>query len=261
MKPLEIPTRSCARLARPVGVIGWGAFKIGRNQGAKYPQAYDLPSEAESIELVRDIIAMGIYTIDTAPAYGLSEERLGHALASLDSTMRAKIFLSTKVGEEFSQSQSHYDFSRSAISASVARSLVRLQCASVDLVFVHSNGSDMQILHEGGALDALEICKSAGSIGAIGFSPKSLEGAHAVLRDPRIDALMVEFHHQSQEMKPVLERAHELGKAIFIKKPLASGTLDPSHAIPWILRHSAVSCVVVGGLSLERLRANASLAI
>ncbi len=261
MNPLEIPTRSCAHIARPIAVIGWGAFKIGRNEGVKYPHAYDLPSEAESIALVRNIIALGIHTIDTAPAYGLSEERLGHALAGLDATTRAKIFLSTKAGEEFSQGRSHYDFSRAAIAASVARSLVRLQCKAVDLVWVHSSGSDLEILRDGGALDALEACKSAGSVGAIGFSPKSLEGAHVALRDPRVDALMVEFHPQSQEMAPALERAHEMGKAIFIKKPLASGTLDPSHAIPWILRNSAVISVIVGGLSLERLRANASLAL
>ncbi|NBV64391.1 MAG: aldo/keto reductase, partial [Planctomycetes bacterium] len=41
-------TRSAPRLGRAVTVIGWGAFKIGRNEGVKYPTGYDLPSDEEA---------------------------------------------------------------------------------------------------------------------------------------------------------------------------------------------------------------------
>lgn len=261
MMPLTLPVRSTARLGRSVTAIGWGAFKIGRNQGAKYPQTYELPSESDSVALVRDVIAMGVHAIDTAPAYGLSEARVGLALAGLDPAVRKKVFLSTKAGERFADGVSHYDFSQHAISHSVHESLARLQSKSVDLVWIHSDGSDLAILRDGGALAALEALKSVGVIGAIGFSPKSVEGAAAAVRDPRVDAVMVEFHPQAAEMESVLRSAQEMGKAVFVKKPLASGRLDPAAAIPWILRHSAVTCVVVGGLSLQRLRQNASLAI
>ena len=84
MSALNIPLRTSARLGRSVTAIGWGAFKIGRNQGAKYPQAYELPSEADSVALVRNVLALGVHAIDTAPAYGLSEYRVGLALAGLE---------------------------------------------------------------------------------------------------------------------------------------------------------------------------------
>ncbi len=255
-----IPLRTAARLGRTVTAIGWGAFKIGRNQGAKYPRAYELPSEAESIAIVKGVVALGVHVIDTAPAYGLSEQRVGIALESLDSESRRSLFLSTKAGEQFSQGVSTYDFSASAIERSVRESLVRLRSTRVDLVWIHSDGSDKAILRDGCALGALEHLKTQGLIGAIGFSPKTVDGADAALRDERIDALMVEFHPAALEMEPVLQRAQDCGRAIFVKKPLASGTLDPAQTIPWILRHPAVTCVVIGGLSLERLRANASLA-
>ena len=261
MSALNIPLRTSVRLGRSVTAIGWGAFKIGRNQGAKYPQAYELPSEADSVALVRNVIALGVHAIDTAPAYGLSEYRMGLALAGLDPVVRQKVFLSTKAGEQFADGVSQYDFSHTAIFKSVHESIARLQSESVNLVWIHSDGSDIAILRDGGAIAALDSLKSTGKIGAIGFSPKSPEGAVVALLDPRVDALMLEFHPKAQEMLAILVAAEKVGKAIFVKKPLASGTLDPGAAIPWILAHSAVTCVVVGGLSIERLRSNASLAV
>lgn len=261
MTPLALPLRTAPRLGRSVTAIGWGAFKIGRNQGAKYPTSYDLPTEADSVALVRSVIALGINAIDTAPAYGLSEHRIGIALEGIDPATRANVFLSTKAGEQFEVGVSRYDFSRAAIDASVHESLARLRSTCVDLVWIHSDGSDLAILRDGGAIAALEALKSAGKIGAIGFSPKSVDGANAALRDQRVDALMVEFHPSATEMEPALRAGHSAGKAIFVKKPLASGTLDPAVALPWILKHHAVTCVVVGGLSLARLRTNAMLGV
>ena len=55
-------------------------MKIGRNEGVKYPAGFQLPDDAR----VRDILALcrdaGMNLIDTAPAYGSSEERLGALL-------------------------------------------------------------------------------------------------------------------------------------------------------------------------------------
>ena len=64
---------SCSRL-------GWGAFKIGRNTGTKFSRDYDLPSAAEAEAIIDSMLELGITLIDTAPSYGLSEERLGVAL-------------------------------------------------------------------------------------------------------------------------------------------------------------------------------------
>jgi aryl-alcohol dehydrogenase-like predicted oxidoreductase len=92
-----------------VSPIGYGSFKIGRNTKTKYPQSYDLPDEDKSIELLRALLPLGITYVDTAPAYGLSEERIGKALAS----SRSDLVLSTKVGESFENGISTYDFSAS----------------------------------------------------------------------------------------------------------------------------------------------------
>ena len=260
MSAVAIPTRTARRLGCAVSALGWGAFKIGRNEGIKYPEGYALPSGAEAIALVHGVIALGVTLIDTAPAYGLSEERVGRALATLAPAVRDGIVLSTKAGETFIDGISRYDFSRRAIERSLALSHERLQSKRIDLVSIHSDGADLAILRDGSALAALNDAKSRGTIGAIGFSPKSVEGACLALAQPEVDAIMVEFHPEAPEFVGTIAEAHTLGIAVLVKKPLASGRLDPATAIPWILNHPGVTSVVVGGLSLERLRANALIA-
>lgn len=255
-----VPMRWAPRMNRPVCSLGWGAFKIGRNEGVKYPVGYELPTDAQATKLVHDIIGLGVRVIDTAPAYGSSEVRVGNALASLDPSLRAEIFLSTKAGESFAAGVSTYDFSACAIERSVRASLDRLQSPKLDIVWIHSDGNDCAILRDGGAVSALTRMRESGLLGAVGFSPKTVEGALAALDDPRIDGLMVEYHPRAVEFAPVIARASESQRGVFIKKPLASGVLDPSVSLPWILANPGVTCVVVGGLSLERLSANLQIA-
>ena len=89
--------RRLGRSAIEVSPIGFGSFKIGRNTGVKYPQAYELPDDDAVAKLTDGLLDLGINYIDTAPAYGLSEERLGAVLSG----RRGDVVLSTKVGETF----------------------------------------------------------------------------------------------------------------------------------------------------------------
>ena len=59
-----------------VSVLGLGTVKIGRNQQVKYPTGFKLPDDKAVVELFELAHALGINFIDTAPAYGSSEQRL-----------------------------------------------------------------------------------------------------------------------------------------------------------------------------------------
>ena len=124
------------RTGLPVSRIGFGAFKIGRNQKIKYPNAYDLPTDRDVASLLNGVLDLGINYIDTAPAYGCSEERIGQAIAH----RRAEFVLSTKVGELFADGVSSYEYSGAAVRDSIRRSLLRLRTDVLDIVFIHSNG-------------------------------------------------------------------------------------------------------------------------
>ena len=240
---------------RSASPIAFGSFKIGRNEGIKYAEGYELPTEDEAVRLVRGAISLGIRHVDTAPAYGLAERRVGLALAGLDTP----VTVSTKVGERFDSGRSSFDFSAEATRSSVARSRDLLGRGRLDLVLVHSNGDDERILREEGVTAALRRLREEGDLGAIGFSAKTLAGAMAAL-DAGYDSLMLEYHPLDTSLAPAFRRAEELGRTVLVKKALASGRLPPAEAIPFALAAPAVTCVTVGSLRLGHLLECVSLA-
>lgn len=230
--------------------IGFGAFKIGRNQGIKYPNAYDLPDHDQAHKLLHALLDMGINYIDTAPAYGLSEQRIGQAL----SHRRDEFVLSTKVGETFQQGQSQYDFSGEGVRHSVMRSLKRLHTSYLDIVFIHSDGRDQYILDHTDAVPTLLKLRDEGLTRAIGLSGKTPEGALAALE--WADVIMVPYHRDDITHDQVIQQAAAKNLGVVVKKGLASGHLPPAQAIEFVLAHPGVDSLVIGGLNIEHMHEN-----
>lgn len=233
-----------------VSPIGLGAFKIGRNVGIKYPHHYELPEENEVAALLNGVLDLGINYIDTAPAYGLSEERIGKAIGH----RRNEFVLSTKAGETFENGRSTYDFSAAAVAASVERSLQRLQTDRLDIVFIHSPGDDLPVMQKTDVVPTLQRLRQAGKTRAIGLSGKTVEGARAALT--WADVLMVEYHLNVRSHERVFAEASKRGIGIVCKKGLASGQLPPSDAIRFVLNNPAITSMVIGSLNLNHLREN-----
>ena len=230
--------------------IGFGAFKIGRNEGAKYAQAYELPDDENVDRLLNSLPDLGINYIDTAPAYGLSEERIGRAI----SHRKPEFVISTKVGETFLNGRSTYDFSERAVRESIARSRERLRVDALDIVFIHSDGNDLHVLHETAAVETLVSLKDEALIKSVGFSGKTVAGAQSALEWS--DAIMVEYHLNDRSHEAVIAEAAKRGVGVVAKKGLASGTLDAAKAIQFVLKNPGVTSMVIGGLDLEHIREN-----
>ena len=124
-----------------VSCLGLGTVKFGRNQEVKYPRSFSLPSDDMILNLLNQAEALGINFLDTAPAYGSSEQRLGRLLQR-----RQDWVICTKVGEEFITGKSFFDFSGPHIRNSIERSLRNLKTDYLDLVLVHSDGNDIGII-------------------------------------------------------------------------------------------------------------------
>ena len=233
--------------------IGFGAFKIGRNQGIKYPDAYDLPDENAVATLLNGALDLGINYIDTAPAYGLSEERIGRAIGH----RRDEFVISSKVGETFAAGQSSHDFSSHAVRESVQRSL-RLRRDALDIVFVHAGRDDLGVLTSTDVVQTLEGLRDQGLVKRIGFSGYTADAFDAALS--WADVLMVTYHKDDPSLESVIAKAGGRGVAVVVKKALASGHLDAEEAIRFVLANPHVTSAVIGGLSLEHLSENVRVA-
>lgn len=241
-----------------VSPLGLGTVKLGRNQGVKYPQPFALPSDREALALLDLAWELGINLLDTAPAYGDSEERLGQLLRQ---NPRDWVIV-TKVGEEFRDGASHFDFSAAATRASVERSLRRLGVEALDAVLIHSSGDDLAILEQSTVLPTLLDLQAAGMVRAVGMSTKTVKGGLRAVEC--CDLVMVTYNPRQLEELPVIRTAHAAGKGVLIKKGLLSGHLnqmtetDPVlAALRLIYAEPGVSSVVVGTLNPAHLRANA----
>ncbi len=242
--------RSLGRIGLRVSPIGFGAFKIGRNEGAKYPREYALPDDEQVERLLHGVLDLGVNLIDTAPAYGLSEQRIGRFLGG----RRGEFVLATKVGERFEGGRSIYDFSRQGLTASLERSLRDLRTDVLDLVFIHSDGRDLEILEQTDVVEVLRDFKGRGLIRGIGMSGKHPEGAAAALA--WADAIEVAYNLEDHSHESVMRQASSAGVGVLVKKGLASGHLPAADAIGHVLANQAVQSVLVGSLNIEHLKAN-----
>jgi aryl-alcohol dehydrogenase-like predicted oxidoreductase len=98
--------RELGKTGLRVSLLGLGAVAFGRTDGLKYDVAPRLPSMRDLSELLAAARDAGVNLIDTAPAYGVSEQRLGELLAG----GRNDWVLCTKVGE-IRTGVSRWDFS------------------------------------------------------------------------------------------------------------------------------------------------------
>ena len=243
-----------------VSAVGLGTVKFGRDRGVRYARPFTLPDERSASSLLARAQELGINLIDTAPAYGESEQRLGRLLKG----QRQSWVLCTKVGETFLDGESHYDFSPEHTRASVERSLTRLGTDTLDVVLVHSNGDDLDIIERPGTLDALETLKRKGLIRAIGMSTKTVPGGIAAAK--ACDVVMLTYNLQQQEEQAVLDACHHLGRAALVKKALASGHLaggdtDQLQAgMDLVFSHPGATAAVIGTIDPRHLEADVNAA-
>jgi len=165
----QFSKRPLGRTDLTVTPLGLGGGWLGRT---------DKPiEESQAIETVLGALEHGINLIDTAPAYGESERRIGLALEQWGRSggRRQDIVLSTKVGI----AGNPRDFSGEHTRQSVQRSLELLRTDYLDIVHLHDPQDLTEALSPGGAVEALEQLKAEGTVRAIGIG----SNRHEILRE------------------------------------------------------------------------------
>lgn len=253
MSKLHVPF---GRIDAVVSRLGLGTVKFGRNQKVKNAcgDGFQLPSDDSILELLDICLAEGVNLIDTAPAYGCAEERLGKLMGS----RRDSLFLMTKTGETFQDNESTYDFSREATLMSVTRSLKLLRTDRLDCVMVHCHRDDLDIIHNTPVLETLQALKEKGDIRSFGVSTMTVQGGLAAITC--CDAVMVPFNADYTEHLPVIQAAADRGIAIIVKKGFGSGFLSAeggyTRCLEAIVTLPGNASVTVGTINPGHLREN-----
>lgn len=171
----------------------------------------------------------------------------------------------SKVGEEFVDGQSVFDFSATHTRRSVERSLKRLETERIELVLVHSDGNDLDILENSEVYPTLAALKREGLIGAYGLSGKTVEGGLRALREG--DCAMVTYNLNERAERPVIEYAAAHAKGILVKKALASGHAclgagqDPVRtSFELVFDQPGVAAAIVGTINPLHLAHNVAMA-
>ncbi|HEY2986096.1 MAG TPA: aldo/keto reductase [Candidatus Binatia bacterium] len=236
-----------------VSPIGLGTTKLGRNTDVKYPERFALPPDEQLNDLLETSLELGINLIDTAPAYGESEQRLGPFIAS----NRHRMVLCTKCGEQYQDGRSTYDFSAAGIVASVEDSLKRLRTDHLDILLLHSHGRDVEILNQTEAVEALGRLKQSGKARAVGISAKTEAGIARACET--LDIVMAPFSQRENSLGEALEKAHARGVGVLAIKGLFSGHLEARAAIEFVLQQPFIDALIVGTINPEHLREAAAI--
>ena len=233
-----------------VGRLSLGTVKFGRNTDVKYPSGFELPTDDDIVTLLRCCQELGINLLDTAPAYGTSEQRIGQLLPG----RREDWVLCSKVGEHYSHGQSTYNYSWESVRESVANSLARLKTDYLDVLLIHSDGNDLSIIEDTDIIDSLQRLKKEGLVRSIGMSTKTVEGTRAAIAFS--DVLMVTLNIDDQSHLEVIREAEVHGCGLLLKKVLASGHRSPEESLSFVLRAVKSGSAVVGTISPDHLREN-----
>jgi D-threo-aldose 1-dehydrogenase len=239
--------RSLPRVPLAVPALGFGAAAIGN----LYTAVADDMAEAA----VREAYRLGVRLFDTAPyyGYGLSEQRLGYALASLHA---GDVVVSTKVGrlivagaEDEPSSDGFavkgrravFDYSRGGIMRSFESSLRRLRRGSVDILLLHDVGREthgerheemlQRALDE--ALPAMASLKAAGACRAIGIGVNEHAVCLEIMARFDLDCILLAGRYTLLEQEAaaaVLAEATRRGVGILAGGPFNSGLLAAAEA-------------------------------
>lgn len=249
--------RALGETGMRVSLMGLGTVKLGRNQQVKYPSGFAIPDDQAVSSLLHLAADLGINLVDTAPAYGNSQQRLGKLLPG----SRDQWVIVSKVGEIFEHGHSRFDFSFQGTLNMVRQSLRDLQTDYIDCVLIHSDGDDLRILRQEGVFDALCELKQQGLIRSHGMSSKTVQGGLAVVED--MDVVMATCNLDYNDELPVFQAAAASHKGLLVKKGLMSGHVPGAEGVLASMRHilaqPGVSSMIVGTINPGHLRENVRL--
>ena len=240
---------------RRVSAMSLGTVQLGLNYGIANREGK--PDRAKSFSILSAALDTGVSALDTARAYGDSEEVLG-AFFRANPGSREKFFITTKLSSGLPAGSPASDVEK-ALTLSFETSLSNLGVSKVDCLLLH-NAADMT-LHGAVTADTLRGFVKQGLAGMAGVSVYHPDEAVKMLNDDVYQAIQLPMNIFDQRfiMSGAIERLRERGIKIFVRSVFFQGLLflEPKSVTdPDLLR-----CAVPHLKTLRRLSEKAGMGV
>ena len=216
---MPLPRRILGRTGLEVTQLGYGSM------GLRGPNTWGVRtvSDAEADTFLNSVLDAGINFIDTAPDYGVSEERIGRFLSS----RRGEFILATKCGCDYLQHADSLEvghtWTADVIHRNIETSLQRLQTDTIDVLQFH--GGEAETLHATGLIDLLRDYREQGIVRWIGVS-SSLPKLPAMIELDVFDTFQIPYSALATEHHDWIKLAADTGAGIIIRGGVAQGGPD-----------------------------------
>ena len=199
-----------------VSAIGLGGYQLG-------PEPGEIPDIDRGVDVIRAALDHGINWLDTSENYldTRNETLIGEVLARMDD----EVIVASKAAPRPGVTGGGSGFRREQIHAACRASLRRLGRDHIDVYFLHwPDNSGVPLEETWGAMAELADDGLVRAIGLSNYSADDVERCHAQRPlDAVQDGLsMIDY----LDDRPAFARYGELGIAVTIFEPLASGVLS-----------------------------------
>ena len=211
--------KKLGRTGLEVTQLGYGSM------GLRGPRTWGVRAvrEEDADRFLNSVLDAGINFIDTAPDYGVSEERIGRYISS----RRSEFYLATKCGCAYIQHEDHLEIShvwnKDVIQRNIETSLQRLRSDYVDVLQFH--GGDAETLQRAGLIDLLMDFREQGIIRFIGVS-SSLPHLPGLINLGVFDTFQIPYSCLAPEHHGWITKAAEAGAGIILRGGIAQGGPD-----------------------------------
>lgn len=213
-------------IKKTLGRTGIAVTQLGYgSMGLRGPRTWGVRvvSDAAADEFLNRVLDAGINFIDTAPDYGVSEQRIGQYI----SARRNEFFLATKCGCVYTQQADHLEidhvWKKEVLNRNLETSLKRLRTEYIDILQFH--GGDAETLQRKGLIDTLVGFRDQGLIRYIGAS-SSLPQLPALIDLGVFDTFQIPYSCLAPQHHDLITRAAQFGAGVIIRGGIAHGGPD-----------------------------------
>lgn len=223
------------QVSKPAHKLVLGTAQLGLNYGIT--NVHGQPDREASRQLIKSAIVNGVQYLDTARAYGVSEDVIGHALRD---GWQGRVQVISKLAPlDDCPEGASASVINAFVDASLYQSMSALGVQKVDTLLVHR--ANHLVAWNGKVWRRLLEHRDAGKIGALGMSVQTTDELAAALANPAVAHIQLPFNvldWRWDEMAPEILAAKARRKlTVHVRSVLLQGLLNSRSIEHWKSAH------------------------